>query len=216
MHGARFFAGIWGLNSGELEWAMVCATLHLPGNGRMKVCKACFEFALSVGSGWFFSFCLSAALFSGLPWQRFVLVYAIGGCVVSFVMFFYVCIYVAAIDDRWVAEGKVARCKRSAALSVDVGALGRLRAPVILFMDEKHGGHFVVLRGVHATGEVSALVDPAWGNVRLVRAQFLKRWRSERSAENTGRILLVLESGQPVNDQFFGESRARRQRFLLP
>lgn len=105
---------------------------------------------------------------------------------------------------------------RSAALSVDIGALERLRAPVILFMDERRGGHFVVLRGDHPSGEVYALADPAWGNVRLVRAQFLQRWRSEGSAENTGRVLLVLKPDQPVNDQFFGESRARRQRFLLP
>lgn len=91
--------------------------------------------------------------------------------------------------------------------------LRRLRVPVILFVDDNGRGHFTVLRGTD--GESVWLGDPAWGNVYLSRADFERRWKQTGSGLGAGFALVVLKSGQSVDEAFFGLSNAERRRFFV-
>jgi predicted double-glycine peptidase len=71
--------------------------------------------------------------------------------------------------------------------------LGKLRGPVIVFINPRGFEHFAVLRGVR--GDRVYLADPSLGNVRRAYHDFLGMWLQE---DGKG-IIFVVESENPVD-----------------
>lgn len=97
-------------------------------------------------------------------------------------------------------------------VSADFNTLTHLKIPVILFIMNFGAGHFTVFKGTD--GENVWLGDPAWGNIHLTKADFLKRWQTGRNNMAPGQFLVILKPGQPVNEAFFGISRAQITTFF--
>ncbi len=102
---------------------------------------------------------------------------------------------------------------RAIPLSADFETLTKLKIPVVLFINSFGAGHFTVFKG--SDGQNIWLGDPAWGNVHLAKADFLKRWHTGRSALTPGQFLVILKPGQKINEAFFGLSNAQTTTFFM-
>lgn len=102
---------------------------------------------------------------------------------------------------------------RAVPLSADFETLIKLQIPVVLFINSFGAGHFTVFKG--SDGHNVWLGDPAWGNVHLAKADFLKRWHTGRSAQTPGQFLVILKPGQKINEAFFGLSNAQTTTFFM-
>ncbi|MFD1199988.1 C39 family peptidase [Brucella gallinifaecis] len=102
---------------------------------------------------------------------------------------------------------------RAIPLSADFETLTKLKIPVVLFINSFGAGHFTVFKG--SDGYNVWLGDPAWGNVHLAKADFLKRWHTGRNAQTPGQFLVILKPGQKINEAFFGLSNAQTTTFFI-
>ena len=64
-----------------------------------------------------------------------------------------------------------------------------LKVPVIVYLEHLNNPHFSVLKSLDTT--FVSLADPAWGNLKLTHAQFLKKWTKNKF--KTGFILVVFK-----------------------
>ncbi|MFT3939323.1 C39 family peptidase [Rhodopseudomonas sp.] len=98
-------------------------------------------------------------------------------------------------------------------LSMTFDMLVHLKVPVVLYINNFGAGHFTVFKGTD--GQMVWLGDPAWGNTRLAKSDFLKRWQTGRNALAPGQVLVVLKEGQQINEAFFGLSNATISTFFI-
>lgn len=87
--------------------------------------------------------------------------------------------------------------------STNYDTLAKLKIPVILHTETLDGGHFSVLRNIDKN--YVWLNDPAWGNVRYTKAQFLKVWAI---ASGTGKGLAVVRKADEskASTNYFGKT----------
>ena len=104
--------------------------------------------------------------------------------------------------------GLLARVRgfRAIGLELPHDQLIRLRQPVVVAMDAASTAHFSVLRSVDESGRYQ-LADPSWGNLKLTRHQFARRFEDERGK---GRILVLLP--QDAQNSTAPESPASERR----
>lgn len=87
--------------------------------------------------------------------------------------------------------------------AADYDTLAKLTIPVILYTKTLDGGHFSVLRNINKN--YVWLNDPAWGNVRYTKVQFLKIWAT---ASNNGKGLAIVrevDDGK-ISTKYFGKT----------
>ena len=84
--------------------------------------------------------------------------------------------------------------------------LKELRIPAIVYIKyQQTENHFSVLRGINENGVVW-LGDPAWGNRRFTRNQFLSMWETRDDDTLIGKILLIIPhdiNQAEIQDGFF-------------
>lgn len=83
----------------------------------------------------------------------------------------------------------------------DYDTLTKLKIPVIIYIESIDGGHFSVLRDIDDS--YVWLNDPAWGNVRKTKAQFLKLWLSNNGL-GKGLGVVREEADDNVDPNYFG------------
>jgi predicted double-glycine peptidase len=90
-------------------------------------------------------------------------------------------------------------------------ALLELKIPVIAHLRLLDGNHFSVIRAV--TENYIFLADPAWGNVKLTRAQFEEKWLSDT---NEGRIMAIIsENNINTSDEYFGLQNIDKSIYMI-
>ncbi len=90
--------------------------------------------------------------------------------------------------------------------------LRQLKVPAIAYLRYRDDDHFSVIRGIEADGHVT-LADPAWGNRRFTRHQFLAMWETRTTEDLKGKVLLILPDGVDtarIDRSFFGAAEPNR------
>src|SRR5690606_640084 len=97
--------------------------------------------------------------------------------------------------------------------------LRELRTPVIVYVENRNGGHFSVLKGINEN--TVYLADPSVGNRTYSRQQFLEIWETrlstERNPDLKGKFLVVLPQGAIANasSDFFTRSPRRQSASIV-
>ena len=87
---------------------------------------------------------------------------------------------------------------RAVGLSIDFQTLSRFQIPAIVYLKPESragSGHFSVFRGFTDDGLIW-LADPAWGNRKLRKENFIKLWKSTNSDHDGGKVLALVEKGR--------------------
>ena len=79
-------------------------------------------------------------------------------------------------------------------LALDMNALKKLKAPVILFVKIRKDEHFTVFRGIDDDNVY--LSDPSFGNMKIKIAKFKEMFYQREDLQYPGKLLAILPTGK--------------------